>query len=193
MSRRSRSAGHCRQDDRGVCLPDGRLEDIEMADVAAVHVQVDEAMQVAVPGKKLLAQTGMPADKIVQQLAHRGTARLDLFLVLDVDSEDGWYPDPRHLLAAKVGNSNVAGCSTGAPSPHAGQCGSRRRVTSLNAPSSASQISSRPTSGSPSLSRILMASVACSRPMTPGTTPKTPATEQPGASSGGGGVGYRHR
>ena len=25
--------------------------------------------------------------------------------------------------------------------------------------------------------------------MTPGTTPRTPATEQPGASSGGGGVG----
>ena len=34
-----------------------------------------------------------------------------------------------------------------------------------------------------------MPSVACSRPMTPGTTPSTPATEQPGASSGGGGVG----
>ncbi|MDL2336165.1 MAG: molybdopterin biosynthesis protein MoeB, partial [Chloroflexota bacterium] len=26
-------------------------------------------------------------------------------------------------------------------------------------------------------------------PITPGTTPRTPATEQPGASSGGGGVG----
>ena len=29
--------------------------------------------------------------------------------------------------------------------------------------------------------------------MIPGTTPSTPATEQPGASSGGGGVGYRQR
>ena len=38
-------------------------------------------------------------------------------------------------------------------------------------------------------SSTFSASFAWSMPMIPGTTPRTPATEQPGASSGGGGVG----
>ena len=50
-------------------------------------------------------------------------------------------------------------------------------------------MSSRPTSGSPMPEQDLEGLVAWSRPMMPGTTPSTPATEQPGASSGGGGVG----
>ena len=50
-------------------------------------------------------------------------------------------------------------------------------------------MSSRPDQRSPMPSSSLIASVAWSRPIMPGTTPSTPATEQPGASSGGGGVG----
>ena len=61
--------------------------------------------------------------------------------------------------------------------------------SSLNEASRASNSSSRPASVSPIPSRSLSASLAWSRPMIPGTTPRTPATEQPGASSGGGGVG----
>ena len=38
-----------------------------------------------------------------------------------------------------------------------------------------------------------LASFACSDPITPGRTPSTPPSAHDGASSGGGGVGKRHR
>ena len=48
-------------------------------------------------------------------------------------------------------------------------------------------------SGSPMPSSSLSASVACSEPMMPGSTPSTPPSAQDGASSGGGGCGKRQR
>src|SRR5919199_748021 len=76
--------------------------------------------------------------------------------------------------------SVIVGCS-----PHTGQSGSRRIVTSLNSAASASKSSSRPTSGSPIPSASLSASFACSEPMIPGSTPSTPPSAHEGASSGG--------
>ena len=64
---------------------------------------------------------------------------------------------------------------------------SRKRIAS------ASKCSRRPASGSPMPSSSLIASVACSRPITPGSTPSTPASLQLGAASGGGGSGNRQR
>ena len=52
---------------------------------------------------------------------------------------------------------------------------------------------SRPWRVSPIPRITLMASMAWSDPMMPGSTPSTPASEQLGASSAGGGSGRRHR
>src|SRR3954464_15230257 len=70
-----------------------------------------------------------------------------------------------------------------------GQSGSRRTFSSVVVASSASYISSRPMSGSPAPVTSLMTSVACSRPIVPGSTPSTPLAPQEGASSAGGGPG----
>src|SRR5438445_457662 len=71
-------------------------------------------------------------------------------------------------------------------SPHEGQFGSRAYFTSRNLCSSASYSSSLPTSGSPLPSTSFTASTACTSPMIPGSTPRTPASWHEGASSGGG-------
>ena len=81
----------------------------------------------------------------------------------------------------------------GADSPQTGQFGSRRSLTSLNSVASASKRSSRPTSDSPIPRQSLSVSLACSEPMIPGRTPRTPPSEHDGASSGGGGSGNRQR
>src|SRR5450759_1137104 len=89
------------------------------------------------------------------------------------------------------------GTASGAPASRAsraaseqtGQAGSRRSVSSVNSVSRASNRSSRPASVSPIPSSSFRISFAWRRPMMPGTTPSTPATEHPGASSGGGGTG----
>ncbi len=48
-------------------------------------------------------------------------------------------------------------------------------------------------SGSPAPMISLMTSVACSRPIVPGSTPSTPLAPQDGASSAGGGSRKRQR
>ena len=96
-------------------------------------------------------------------------------------------------LTPSTWNGTPASRAATAASEQTGQFGSRRSFSSVNSVSRASNRSSRPASVSPIPSRTLSASVAWSRPRMPGTTPSTPATEQPGASSGGGGVGYRQR
>src|SRR5919199_1123104 len=48
-------------------------------------------------------------------------------------------------------------------------------------------------SGSPAPVTSLITSTAWSSPITPGRTPSTPAAPQEGASSAGGGVGWRER
>ena len=73
------------------------------------------------------------------------------------------------------------------------QWGSRRILTSVAVAASASYISSRPISGLPTSRISLMTSVACSRPMVPGSTPSTPLAPHEGASSAGGGTGKRQR
>ena len=78
-------------------------------------------------------------------------------------------------------------------SPQTGQSARRSIFTSLNSVASASKRSSRPISGSPIPSASLSASLACSEPTMPGSTPSTPPSAQLGASSGGGGSGNRQR
>src|SRR5205823_13589918 len=73
--------------------------------------------------------------------------------------------------------------------PQSGHFGSRRSLTSRNRIPSASYVRRRPTSGSPIPSRSFTTSVACTSPITPGSTPRTPASLQEGTRPGGGGVG----
>ena len=68
MSGGSRSSGHGRKDDHGVALTDGGVEKLEIADVAAVQVDVDETVERAISAEKLLAESGMTGDQIAQQL-----------------------------------------------------------------------------------------------------------------------------
>src|SRR5207253_11200316 len=126
----------------------------------------------------------------------------DLLVAPDLGTEDGRDLDDAHAGPPRTNGASAAGAanegmSSGRPSARAatasveqtGQFGSRRSFSSVNDVSRASKSSSRPASVSPIPSRTFRASFAWSRPMIPGTTPRTPATEQPGASSGGGGVG----
>jgi hypothetical protein len=86
--------------------------------------------------------------------------------------------------------SGIAARST--PSPQVAQAGSRRSVSSRSLVRERVVEQSRPaTVGRPSTS--LIASVACSTPITPGSTPSTPASAQLGDAPGGGGAGYRQR
>ena len=79
------------------------------------------------------------------------------------------------------------------PGRHTGQSGSGDSRVSRKRRASASKCSRRPVSGAPRPRTSLIASVACSRPITPGNTPSTPASAQLGAASGGGGSGNRQR
>src|SRR4029079_19180179 len=119
----------------------------------------------------------------------------------DVRPEDAGHLHHAHRTPPRV-NTPESDASVGAvPAAlaatalweQAGHSGSRFRRNSVNEVSSASNSTSRPESVSPRSSSTFRTSFAWSRPMIPGTTPSTPATEQPGASSGGGGVGYRQR
>jgi hypothetical protein len=74
-----------------------------------------------------------------------------------------------------------------------GQSGSRRTLSSVVVAASASYISRRPMSGSPAPMMSLTTSVACSRPIVPGSTPSTPLAPHDGASSAGGGWRKRQR
>src|SRR5918998_6846338 len=74
-----------------------------------------------------------------------------------------------------------------------GQSGSRRTFSSVNVVPSASYSSRRPAIVSPEPVISLITSTDWSRPITPGSTPSTPAAPHEGASSAGGGVGYRQR
>src|SRR4051794_41769865 len=74
-----------------------------------------------------------------------------------------------------------------------GHSGSRRTFSSVVVAASASYISRRPMSGSPAPMMSLTTSVAWSRPIVPGSTPRTPFAPQDGASSAGGGGGERER
>src|SRR4029079_375865 len=89
--------------------------------------------------------------------------------------------------------SSYSASTSCAPSPQAGQLGSRRTLKLRNVSSSASYASNRPRTGSRMSSSNLMASSAWIEPMMPGSTPSTPASAHDGASSGGGGSGSRHR
>ena len=69
-----------------------------------------------------------------------------------------------------------------APGRQVGQLGSRRSDSSEKRVPSASKVRSRPTSGSPMPSSSFSTSLAWMSPMSPGSTPSTPASAQEGAS-----------
>src|SRR3546814_10093146 len=66
----------------------------------------------------------------------------------------------------------------GRPRAHSGQSGSGGSRVSRKRIDSASKCSSRPVSGSPTCNSSLSTSVASSIPITPGSTPSTPASLQ---------------
>src|ERR1700751_4212169 len=74
-----------------------------------------------------------------------------------------------------------------------GHSGSRGTLTSVSVAPSASYSSRRPIAGSPMPTISLTTSVACSRPIVPGSTPSTPLAPHDGASSAGGGSRNRQR
>ena len=74
-----------------------------------------------------------------------------------------------------------------------GQAGSRGSASSWNRAAKASKHSRRPTSGRPTWRISLITSLACNKPMMPGSTPRTPASLQFGASAADGGSANRQR
>ena len=56
---------------------------------------------------------------------------------------------------------------------------------------SASKTKNLPLNGSPTPVITFMTSLACSEPIIPGKTPKTPPSAQLGINPGSGGVGYK--
>src|SRR3954454_20187839 len=145
----------------------------------------------------------MLLDERADDVADRVARELDRLDPADVRPQHGGDEDPAHAapphepvitkgvstLTPSTWNGTPAFRAATAASEQTGQFGSRRSLSSVNSVSRASNRSSRPASVSPMPSSTLRTSFAWSRPMIPGTTPRTPATEQPGASSGGGGVG----
>src|SRR3546814_2391422 len=84
--------------------------------------------------------------------------------------------------SSDVCSSDLPG--NGRPRAHSGQSGSGGSRVSRKRIDSASKCSSRPVSGSPTCNSSLSTSVASSIPITPGSTPSTPASLQLGAEIG---------
>src|SRR4051794_25161896 len=149
----------------------------------------------------------MLLDECADDVTDRIAVELERFGASDIGAQDRGDEDRAHAappnepvirngastLTPSTWNGTPALRAATAASEQTGQFGSRRSLSSVNSVSRASNRSSRPASVSPIPSRTFRASVAWSIPRMPGTTPSTPATEHPGASSGGGGVGYRQR
>src|SRR5262245_6030790 len=195
---------HRRQEPDLVALPHRRLQPVEIADILAVDVDVDEAVELAVVGQELAAERRELADERLDDLADGAAGEIELLLAAGLGPEDLRDPDGAHACGPPRTNTPPAsdaapkfGIGSGRPAARAatasveqtGHEGSRRSLSSVKVESRASKSSSRPASVSPMPSNTFSASLAWSMPMIPGTTPRTPATEQPGASSGGGGVG----
>src|SRR4029079_16725964 len=167
-----------------------------------------EPVEVAVIGQQLRPEGRMLLDERVDDAADRFAPDLERLHATDIRPEHGRDEDRAHARASgeTLPDSPVVVIRNGASSPtpavgsglpalrastaaseQTGQFGSRRSWSSVNSVSSASNSTSRPASVVPIPSSTLRASLVWSRPKMPGTTPSTPATEQPGASSGGGG------
>src|SRR5262245_6132916 len=198
----ARTARHRRQQPDLVALPDRRLQPVEVANVLAVDIDVDEAVELTLVRQQLAAERRELADERGHDLAHRRPAELELLLAAGLGPEDLGDPDDAHAcgpprtkappavaLKSGIGSGRPAARAATASVEQTGHAGSRRSFSSVKVESRASNSSSRPASVSPMPSSTFSASFAWSMPMIPGTTPRTPATEQPGASSGGGGVG----
>src|SRR6202521_2914948 len=168
------ASGHGGQQDDGVLRPDRRLEAVPVADVAVIDIDVDEGRQLTVVGHAV-AQRGVGGEQVGKHLGHRRAIGRQAPASPNRLAQDGRDADRAHVSD---------------PSPQAGQAGSRQIFTSLNSVDMASNMSSRPASVSPTPSTSLKTSLAWSMPAIPGSTPRTPATSQAGASSGGGWVGY---
>jgi hypothetical protein len=85
MSSGSRSPGHGRKDDHGVAFTHGGVEKLEIANVAAVQVDVDEAVERAISAEELLAQSRVASHQIAQHLADGIPAGVDFLLIPDVN------------------------------------------------------------------------------------------------------------
>src|SRR6266550_3401438 len=202
ISARVRAAGHRRQETDLVALADRGRQAVEIANVLTIDVDVHEPVEAALVGQELAPERRVLVRQRRDELADGRAAQLHLLVAPDLGPEDRRDLDDAHAGPPRTNGCSAAGfpndgIGSGRPSARAatasveqtGQSGSRRSFSSVKVVSSASKSSSRPASVSPIPRRTLSASLAWSMPMIPGTTPRTPATEQPGASSGGGGVG----
>src|SRR6185369_7205263 len=173
-----RAAGHRRQEADLVALGDRGREPVEIADVLAVDVDVDEPVELAVDGQQLVLQRRVGGRQGVDDGADGGPGELDLLVAPDLGTEDGRDLDDAHAGPPRTNGASAAGAakdgiSRGRPSARAaiasveqtGQFGSRRSLSSVKDVSRASNSRSRPARVSPIPRRTLSASLAWSMPM----------------------------
>src|SRR5215212_11176414 len=75
---------------------DRRGEPLEVADVAAIDVDVDEPMQLAIGGQELLPECRMATDERLHGIADRPALDIDLPLAVGVRPQHGWQLDRAH-------------------------------------------------------------------------------------------------
>ena len=81
--------GHRRQEPDLVALADRRREPVEVADVLAVDVDVDEPVELAVVGQELaLERRVLRSSSAVDDLADRRAGQLDLLVAADLRPQD---------------------------------------------------------------------------------------------------------
>src|SRR5262245_33346235 len=91
------STGHRRQEDDRLAVVHGRLEAFERPDVLAAEIDVDERCELAVR-EKLRRERRIAVDEVVDDLAHRVPARLELALTADLGAQRGRDANGRHQI-----------------------------------------------------------------------------------------------
>src|SRR5262245_58493150 len=141
----SAPAGHRRQQPHLVALPDRRLEPVEITDVLAVDVDVDEAVELALVGQPLTAKRRELANERRDDLADGAAGEIELLLAAGLGPEDLGDPDGAHATGPPStngadGSADRPNCGMGSGRPAAraatasveqtGQAGSRRSLSS---------------------------------------------------------------
>src|SRR3990172_8466017 len=90
------AACHRREEPDLVVLLDRRGKALEVPDVLAVDVDVDESVQVTLGRQELAAQARVPFEEGMDDLPHRRPAELEGLDPADGRPEDGWDVDGAH-------------------------------------------------------------------------------------------------
>src|SRR5262249_51267940 len=95
------AAGEGGEDLEDVAVFHGRVERLEVADVLVIDVDVDELVQGPVRGLALLAEAGLLAVEVLQQLADGVAVRLDLLGANDALKDRSYfYLDCQNLYSS---------------------------------------------------------------------------------------------